>query len=68
VREENMQEKLGRLLAPGQVDAPAALDLLIRQALAIGASDLTLKPPSDIYCRPGLSFHLDQFSGSRSPD
>jgi len=47
VREEHVQDELGRLLAPGRVDATTALELLIRQALAMGASDLTIEPRAD---------------------
>jgi type II secretory ATPase GspE/PulE/Tfp pilus assembly ATPase PilB-like protein len=42
-----VREKLGRLLAHGRIDATAAVDLLIREALAVGASDLTLEPRPD---------------------
>ncbi|MBN2582326.1 MAG: type II/IV secretion system protein [Planctomycetes bacterium] len=44
---EHVQDELDRLLARGSVDATAAVELLIRRALAMGASDLILEPRAD---------------------
>ena len=44
---QKLQEHLDRLLVGPQVDATAAMELLMREALAMGASDLVLDP------RPG---------------